>query len=132
MMQKFFICFVAIIIAGCNSSAPVNIYETEELKSLSRKDIIIGESVWGTTCFRCHTNGSNGAQALNNSTYWDSVAHKGFDKLYNSVLMGKEGKEGVMPPKGLCNTCSEHELKTSVYYLFSLAKKVQEAEKSQN
>jgi hypothetical protein len=33
-----------------------------------------------------------------------------------------------MPPKGSCYSCSNDEIKKSVYYLFHLAKRIQDAE----
>ena len=45
---------------------------------------------------------------------------------------GEKGENGVMPPKGFCNLCSEDEIKKSVLYIFHLAKKVQEYEKTNN
>ena len=59
---------------------------------------------------------------------FDQLAQRGIDQLYNSVLNGFDGKEGVMPPKGSCYSCSNDEIKKSVYYLFHLAKRIQDAE----
>jgi cytochrome c5 len=39
-----------------------------------------------------------------------------------------DGEEGVMPAKGTCFSCSEDDIKKSVYYIFHLAKKIQDAE----
>jgi cytochrome c5 len=72
--------------------------------------------------------GSMGAASVRNKDHFDQLAAKGFDHLYKSVLNGMEGEEGIMPPKGTCYSCSEDEIKKSVYYIFHLAKKVQEAE----
>ncbi|SVA33197.1 uncharacterized protein METZ01_LOCUS86051 [marine metagenome] len=113
---------------GCSAKKPVNIYESEEFKALSDKDILAGESIWATTCFRCHMYGSNGGVVLTDKAHWDKTAAKGFDELYSNVLNGKEGVGGVMPPRGLCNSCSDDEIKKSVYYFFHLAKIVQDAE----
>ena len=111
---------------------PVNIYESDEYKNLTRKEIIVGESIWATACFRCHRYGTNGATLLENKAYWDQAATKGLDELYKSVWEGKKGEIGTMPPKGFCNLCSEDEIKKSVLYIFHLYKKVQESEKNNN
>jgi|TARA_B100001146_G_scaffold113390_1_gene99932 cytochrome c5 len=111
---------------------PVNIYDSDEYKNLTRKEIIVGESIWATACFRCHRYGTNGATLLENKAYWDQAATKGLDELYKSVWEGKKGENGVMPPKGFCNLCSEDEIKKSVLYIFHLYKKVQESEKNNN
>tara|TARA_B100001013_G_scaffold227812_2_gene139654 strand:+ start:230 stop:643 length:414 start_codon:yes stop_codon:yes gene_type:complete len=125
-MSRFI--FLFLVIMGCSAKKPVNIYESEEFKALSDKDILAGESIWATTCFRCHMYGSNGGVVLTDKAYWDKTAAKGFDELYSNVLNGKEGVGGVMPPRGLCNSCSDDEIKKSVYYFFHLAKIVQDAE----
>jgi hypothetical protein len=39
-----------------------------------------------------------------------------------------DGEGGVMPAKGTCFSCSENDIKISVYYIFHLAKKFQDAE----
>ena len=111
---------------------PVNIYDSDEYKNLTRKEIIVGESIWATACFRCHRYGTNGAVVFENKAYWDQAATKGLDELYKSVWEGKKGENGVMPPKGFCNLCSEDEIKKSVLYIFHLYKKVQESEKNNN
>ena len=117
---------------------PVNIYDSDEYKNLARKEIIVGESIWATACFRCHRYGSNGAVVFENKAYWDQAATKGLNELYRSVWEGKKGENGTMPPKGFCNLCSEDEIKKSVLYSFHLAKKVhlekkvQKSEKSNN
>ena len=74
--------------------------------------------------------GTNGAVVLEENVYWDSVASKGIEQLFDSVWNGKDGEKGLMPPKGLCNLCSEAEIRESVLYIFHLARKVQSAKKS--
>ena len=110
----------------------MNIYESDEYKNLTREEIIVGESIWATTCFRCHRYGTNGAVVYENKAYWDQAATKGLNELYKSVWEGKKGENGTMPPKGFCNLCSEDEIKKSVLYSFHLAKKIQKSEKSDN
>ena len=119
--------------ASCGEKTPpVNIFDSDEYKNLTRKEIIVGESIWATACFRCHRYGTNGAAVLGDKAYWDQTATKGLDELYKSVWEGKKGENGVMPPKGFCNLCSEDEIKKSVLYIFHLYKKVQESEKNNN
>ena len=132
-MSRFILSFIIIIMTGCGGGkTPVNIYDSDEYNNLTRKEIIVGESIWATACFRCHRYGINGATVLENKAYWDQTATKGLDELYKSVWEGKKGEIGAMPPKGFCNLCSEDEIKKSVLYIFHLAKKVQESEKNNN
>ena len=112
---------------GCTKKGVVNIYESEEYKTLTKKDFNNGESIWAVACFRCHMYGTNGAVLLDEKEYWDATASKGIDELFESVWEGKQGEYGVMPAKGFCNLCSEDEIRKSVFYIFHLAKKVQAA-----
>ena len=115
---------------SCAKKEVVNIYESEEYKTLDQKSLNSGEAIWAVACFRCHMYGTNGAVLLQEKEYWDAAASKGIDKLFESVWEGKEGEHGIMPAKGFCNLCSEEEIKNSVFYIFHLAKKVQAANKS--
>ena len=114
-MNEFFrhiSIFTLILIMGCSKKSPaVNIYDSEEYKSLDRNDLIVGESIWSTACFRCHMYGTNGAVLLDDKVYWDKAASKGIDELYKSVWEGKKGENGQMPAKGFCNLCSEDEIR---------------------
>lgn len=125
--------FIFAFFIGCEKKSPVvNIYDSKEYKSLTRKELNVGESIWATACFRCHMYGTNGAVLLDEKAYWDSAASKGIDELYKSVWEGKKGENGEMPAKGFCNLCSEDEIRKSVLYLFDLAKKVQAANEEQS
>ena len=127
-MRPSIIFFIILLIIGCRDRTSKNIYDSEEFNNLSKKDIFLGEAIWKSTCFRCHMYGSMGAVSISDKVHFDKLATKGIDHLYNSVLNGFDGKEGIMPPKGSCYSCSNDEIKKSVYYLFHLAKNIQDAE----
>ena len=115
---------------SCAKKEVVNIYQSEEYKTLDQNNLNSGEAIWAVACFRCHMYGTNGAVLLQEKEYWDATASKGIDKLFESVWEGKEGEYGIMPAKGFCNLCSEEEIKNSIFYIFHLAKKVQATSKS--
>ena len=121
------VMFLMISYYSCEKKEVVNIYESEEYKTLTKKDLNSGEAIWAVACFRCHMYGTNGAVLLDEKEYWDATASKGIDELFESVWEGKQGEYGVMPAKGFCNLCSEDEIRKSVFYIFHLAKKVQAA-----
>ena len=113
---------------GCSKkSTAENIYETEEYKSITKKDLLTGEAIWATSCFRCHRHGLNGAVVYEDKEYWDKSADKGIETLFKSVWDGYKGEHGVMPAKGFCNLCEEDEIRKSVIYTFHLARKAQAA-----
>ena len=115
---------------SCAKKEVVNIYQSEEYKTLDQNSLSSGEAIWAVACLRCHMYGTNGAVLLQEKEYWDAAASKGIDKLFESVWEGKEGEYGIMPAKGFCNLCSEEEIKNSIFYIFHLAKKVQATSKS--
>jgi len=121
----YLLLFIVFCFYGCGKKQVVNIYESEEYKTLTQKDINSGEAIWAIACFRCHMYGTNGAVLLDEKAYWDEAASQGIDKLFESVWEGKQGENGAMPAKGFCNLCSEDEIRKSVFYIFHLAKKVQ-------
>ena len=133
-LSKNFSCLLIICLMisyySCAKKEVVNIYESEEYKTLTKKDFNNGEAIWAVACFRCHMYGTNGAVLLDEKEYWDATASKGIDELFESVWEGKQGEYGVMPAKGFCNLCSEDEIRKSVFYIFHLAKKVQAANRS--
>tara|TARA_B100001996_G_scaffold68196_1_gene49719 strand:+ start:538 stop:972 length:435 start_codon:yes stop_codon:yes gene_type:complete len=135
MKKIYYYVFLIILISfnGCGKKPPAeNIYESEEYKNLTRKDITVGESIWAIACFRCHRYGTNGATILEEKEYWDKAASKGIDELFKSVWDGKEGNDGIMPAKGFCNLCSEEEIRKSVFYMLHLAKKAQAAHENKS
>ena len=133
-MIKFNYVFISLIIilhgTSCSKkSAPTNIYDSEEYKSVTKKGLVTGESIWATSCFRCHRRGLNGAVVYENKEYWDKASKKGLDALFESVWEGYKGDHGVMPAKGFCNLCDENEIRKSIIYTFHLARKAQAAKK---
>ena len=119
-MKKKITLALLFFFFSCGKKESVNIYKTNQYLNLNEKDKIIGESVWATSCFRCHMYGSNGASALDDKEYWDKTAEKSLEDLFKSVWEGKYGEKGAMPPKGLCPSCSEDQIEKSILYLFKL------------
>ena len=78
---------VLFFIFSCDNKTSTGVYKTTEYKKFNEKDRIIGESVWATSCFRCHLYGSNGASSLEDEEYWSTISGKGLDELFNSCLL---------------------------------------------
>lgn len=75
-----------------------------------------GEEVYNSNCMACHATGAAGAPKLGDNANWgDRVAARGVDGLYSNALNGYNG----MPPKGLCMSCSEDEIKGTVDYILA-------------
>ena len=73
-MSRFILSCIIIIMTSCGEKTPpVNIYDSDEYKNLTRKEIIVGESIWATACFRCHRYGTNGATLLEQKAWMNYI-----------------------------------------------------------
>ena len=73
------------------------------------------ESTYQMSCFACHGTGAAGAPLLGDSDAWTERMEKGMDAVMVNVINGVN----AMPPKGLCMTCSDDNLRTLVNYMIS-------------
>ena len=65
------------------------------------------------TCFACHGTGAAGAPMTGNKEQWSPRLEQGMDALVASVKNGK----GAMPPKGLCNDCTDEQYKSLIEFM---------------
>lgn len=73
-----------------------------------------GKQTYERYCYTCHAAGLAGAPALDDSEAWAPRLARGRDALLESVV---QGMPPGMPPKGLCNTCTEDKLRESIDYM---------------
>ena len=73
-----------------------------------------GKQTYERYCFTCHASGVAGAPALDDKEAWTPRLARGREALLKSVV---QGMPPGMPPKGLCNTCTEEELLESIDYI---------------
>ena len=66
------------------------------------------------SCAACHNSGAAGAPRMANAEDWSARLEKGFDVLVEHTI---SGFNNVMPPKGMCFTCSDDDLKAMVQYI---------------
>ena len=74
-----------------------------------------GEQIYQKNCMACHTTGAAGAPKLGDAAAWAPRIAQGMDAIMVNVMNGIN----AMPPKGLCMTCSEDELKSVVDYIIA-------------
>ncbi len=77
-----------------------------------------GKDVYTAQCSMCHAVGAAGAPKFGDAAAWGPRAANGIDALLNSAINGKGG----MPPRGLCATCSDDELKGAIEYMVNNSK----------
>ena len=64
-------------------------------------------------CIACHGTGAAGAPKVGDKAAWEPRLAAGIDSL---VASSKKGKN-AMPPMGLCNDCTDAELKQIIEFM---------------
>ena len=67
------------------------------------------------SCFACHGTGAAGAPKLGDKEAWAARLEKGMDSVMVNVTNGIN----AMPPKGMCMTCTDENLRALVDYMVS-------------
>jgi cytochrome c5 len=73
---------------------------------------------YNKTCVMCHASGVANAPKTGSAEDWKPHLAKGMDTLVANVKKGIN----AMPPKGMCNDCSDADYKALIQYM-STAKK---------
>ncbi len=74
-----------------------------------------GDQIYNASCAACHTSGAAGAPKVGDAAAWAPRIAQGMDTLVTHATAGLN----AMPPKGLCMTCSDDELKAAIEYMVS-------------
>jgi cytochrome c5 len=77
-----------------------------------------GEEIFNSTCTGCHSTGAAGAPKVGDKAAWAPRIAQGIDKLHDHALNGLN----AMPPKGMCATCSDDEIKATVDFMVGKSK----------
>jgi glucose/arabinose dehydrogenase/arylsulfatase A-like enzyme/cytochrome c5 len=93
-------------------------------RDFSRKDLEQpaqrkGSAVYATICASCHSAGLAGIPQLGDAEAWTERALKGKEQLFQNTLYGIGG----MPPAGLCDNCSEAELRAAINFMLKGTRK---------
>lgn len=76
------------------------------------------EDIYNANCMACHATGAAGAPKMGDAAAWSPRIAQGADTLYSHAINGLNG----MPPKGLCMSCSEDDIKAVVDYIVENSK----------
>ena len=71
------------------------------------------EQIYNNNCMACHMTGASDAPILGNAEQWAPRIEKGIETLYSNAISGIN----MMPAMGLCNSCSEDEIRAVVDYM---------------
>lgn len=134
----FFAVVAALVIAGCGSepeevtlSAAQESAVTERLTAVGQV-AMQGETVaapaaaestggaertpdeiYNAHCMACHSTGAAGAPKVGEAADWQPRLAQGMDVVYEHSITGIRG----MPPRGLCMSCSDDQLKAVVDWM---------------
>ena len=114
------LCF--IIAVSCQNNYELDVYNSAAYQNFSTSLKSQSNKTWENSCMKCH-NINTEYIGYDVTDYWNKTAKKGIDTLYKHVYEGYKGDLGIMPPRGSCYDCSEHEIRKSIYYLFYLSEK---------
>jgi cytochrome c5 len=77
-----------------------------------------GEEIYNASCTGCHSTGAAGAPKVGDSAAWKPRLAAGIDKVYDHAINGLN----AMPPKGMCSSCSDDDIKATVDYMVKNSK----------
>ncbi|MEX0739196.1 MAG: c-type cytochrome [Pseudohongiella sp.] len=97
-----------LTVGGASAQQPLTLAQISEDFSAER--------TYQQSCSACHNSGAAGAPVFGNSEDWSARAEKGTETLYENTI---NGYNNIMPPKGMCFTCSDDELKAVVDYILA-------------
>lgn len=72
-----------------------------------------GDVVYNASCAGCHSTGAAGAPKTGDKGAWSKRLAQGKPTLYKHAISGFN----AMPPKGMCMTCSDDEIKAAVDFM---------------
>ncbi len=72
-----------------------------------------GRATYNEYCFICHGTGMPDIPQFGDVEHWASRTSKGMEALYNAAIYGVN----AMPPMGLCDDCTEEQVKAAVDYM---------------
>ena len=84
------------------------------LSVAARYDTFDVEQTYQATCFACHGTGAAHSPEVGDQIEWEIRMEKGMETLIQNTIAGLNG---IMPPRGLCATCSDDQLKAIVEFM---------------
>lgn len=82
--------------------------------SAAEDDSFDAQQTYQATCFACHGTGAAHSPEVGDQIEWEIRMEKGMDTLVQNTIAGLNG---IMPPRGLCATCSDEQLKAIVEFM---------------
>lgn len=109
---------LASVLAVLTSTVFADAGKTGVMQLAAVSDGFDAEATYRASCLACHNSGVAGAPKFGVAADWAPRLEKGFDAVFTNALNGLN----AMPPKGLCFTCTDDDLKAVVQYMADAAK----------
>ena len=92
----------------------------QPLQLAALSDGFDAEQTYMMSCFACHSTGAAGAPKVGagNAAEWEPRLEKGLDVVVANAINGVN----TMPPKGLCFSCTDDDLRAIVDYMIANSK----------
>lgn len=84
------------------------------LSVTAQDDDFDAQQTYQATCFACHGTGAAHSPEVGDQIEWEIRMEKGRDTLVQNTIAGLNG---IMPPRGLCATCSDDQLEAIVQFM---------------
>ena len=88
--------------------------ESSQPQVQTKTSVGVGEKIYGEYCFSCHSPGLNGAPKLGDAQAWAPRIARGKSMLLQTTI---EGIPPAMPPRGICMSCTDEELRQAIEYM---------------
>lgn len=75
--------------------------------------------VFQQNCYACHGTGAAHAPVIGDTIEWEIRQEKGMEGLIANAI---NGLNGIMPPRGLCTSCTDDDLRALVQYILDNSK----------
>jgi cytochrome c5 len=101
-----------LVLAAVMTAGSVSVQQPLQLAQLTEGFDPV--RVYTQSCGACHNSGAAGAPRMGNAADWTARLEKGRDVLIENTI---NGLNNIMPPKGMCFTCSDADLEALVDYI---------------
>ncbi len=102
-----------------NHGRVYRLYRDPTGKGLETPRLRSGKNTYELVCASCHSTGLRQIPQINDPSQWVDRLSQGPEVLYSHSIDGLRG----MPPKGLCESCLDKEIKAAVDYMLGKIKK---------
>lgn len=104
-----------LLVAAALTAGSVSADNQAPLQLAQVSDDFDAARTYTQSCAACHNSGAAGAPRMGNAGEWqERLDERDFATLVQNTI---DGYNNIMPPKGMCFTCSDEELELVVRHI---------------